>query len=733
MTTHRNRLGRRLLALAASGALAAGLVAVTAPAATAAPATTSSDTARVTGATLSWGLSNEQGGGAFFGGCNFLSAGTAGDTGSSRLWTEADGFYKTTDGNVTVTKPNASGVQTAPTWSTKCETPQGTAVSASSTTSLSLNQVNLAGGVGTASSTGAGTVQWTGSFTSVFYGGLTYWTATNPKLVVDAAGNGTLTATASGYAASMEDSSKWEAIPPRTITLAKLTNAALDADGFTSTPAYLGVEVTTQGTAQTRTGPSWGSFPQDFVDFQYLTGQSSYWYSSGGSRDAAKPASPLTVGGYATATPTVTVSETVVEPGTVPTVTVTGTNFDKSLSTGTRQPFLNRPGGSYVAFAKVADSWRPSTGAASSTRGQLAQNVELTKWALPADQMATAGPAAVELEEDGSFSASIKLDKATLDAAVGSNAALTKYGIITYGGSGGNAAAYETFTPILFKAVPEISLTGPETVVAGQEATYTVDLGSEVTGPVTFSGIGDDEVVDLEDGLATFTLPADQAAGEYTLEAAFAGDDTFEAVSDTLDVVVAKTESTPTISAPTSSPFGTAHTVTVTVPTENGLVPTGQVTLTGAGTQATSLVDGKATFTLSRTLSVGAKTLSVSYAGDARYVDLSATKSFTVAKAPVVTSSRTTLKPTSTKTGKAVISVKSKIAGAPTPSGTIRVFYSRSGYTTRNVAKALSGGSATVTVPKLPKGTWKVSVRYSGSPGSLNTPIEYKGSWTVTR
>lgn len=50
---------------------------------------------------------------------------------------------------------------------------------------------------------------------------------------------------------------------------------------------------TGSGSDQIRSGSSWGSFPQDFVDFQFLTGQASYWYSSGGTRDAAKPTTPL--------------------------------------------------------------------------------------------------------------------------------------------------------------------------------------------------------------------------------------------------------------------------------------------------------------------------------------------------------------------------------------------------------------------------------------------------------
>ncbi|MEU6347642.1 hypothetical protein ABZ883_42815, partial [Streptomyces sp. NPDC046977] len=274
---------------------AAGVVVVGAGSASAASVS-------VSDASFAWGLSGEQGGGSFFGGCNFLSAGKAGNTGSSRLWTQGDGFYSTQDGNVTVEKPNTAGDYSAPTWATKCQDPNGAPVSAGSTSSLTRNRVVFSKGTGsidTAAHTAS--IHWTGSFTSVFYGGLTYWSATDPTLTVDADGTGTLTATASGFGADMNDPGKWVPLPATTVTLAKLSDVELGSSGFTVTPDYLGTSVTVPAGATgqpAKTGSNqayWGAFPQDFVDFQQLTGQSSYWFTSGGARDAAKPATPLTL------------------------------------------------------------------------------------------------------------------------------------------------------------------------------------------------------------------------------------------------------------------------------------------------------------------------------------------------------------------------------------------------------------------------------------------------------
>jgi hypothetical protein len=265
----------------------------------------------VSDASFAWGLSGEQGGGSFFGGCNFLSAGTAGDTGSSRSWTQSDGFYATQSGGVTVEKPNAAGAYSQPTWATKCTDPNGAPVSAASTASLSKNRVRFTGGTGTVDpASNTATVQWSGSFTSVFYGGLTYWSAANPGLTVHADGSAALTATVSGYGSDMNDATKWTSLAPRTVTLASLHGVTVTATGFTVTPDYP------------------GTFPQSFIDFQRETGQSSYWFTSGGARDAAKPAVPLTVAytvaaiptGAPTGTPTPTAA-----PTTAPTATPTTT------------------------------------------------------------------------------------------------------------------------------------------------------------------------------------------------------------------------------------------------------------------------------------------------------------------------------------------------------------------------------------------------------------------------
>lgn len=279
--------GARLLAVLA---VAAGLALAPAATASAAPG-------GVTDAVLRWSMNRESHGGAFAGGCNFFSAGTAGSTGSSRPWTEADGFYSVAEGNVSLVKPDASGNPVAPTWATKCQARNGTPVSPGNPATWTETEVVISGGTGTVDpDANTASIEWDGSWTIVFYGGYTYWTASDPVLTVNADGTGQVTATFSGYGASMENPGVWVELEPVEGVLANLTGVDVTETGLTVTPNYLGVTVNTgTGTAQLTSGANWGAFPQSFVDFQFLTGQSSYWYSSGGSRDAAKPTTPLTI------------------------------------------------------------------------------------------------------------------------------------------------------------------------------------------------------------------------------------------------------------------------------------------------------------------------------------------------------------------------------------------------------------------------------------------------------
>lgn len=247
-------------------------------------------------AVLRWGFSHEAGNGAFFGGCNFLTAGRIPDIGHGEVLTPDR--YSAQSGPVSIEKPGASGTYELARYETRCTDRNGKPVDSNVNSPFTDAQLVIVGGAGTVDpSTNSGTIQWKGDFSVAFYGGLTFWYGSDPKLTVEN-GVGTLTATASGYGTDMDDLSKWVPIPPREIVLGTLHGVTMRSDGFTVSPDYVGVKIA-QGEQVARDGTNgsyWGSFPQSFVDFQQLTGQFSYWFTSGGRQDPGKVAAPLTVG-----------------------------------------------------------------------------------------------------------------------------------------------------------------------------------------------------------------------------------------------------------------------------------------------------------------------------------------------------------------------------------------------------------------------------------------------------
>jgi hypothetical protein len=295
----------------------------------------------VSDASLRWALNAEAGSGAFYGGCNFLMAGRPGadgDTHGGKVWADAT-YYHASAGAVHVEKLDASGTYRPVTFADRCRSAGGQTVTTGNGLSTGTQAVLDAGKGRVDPVAGTATIRWTGTFTAVFYGGLTYWWASDPVLTVAADGTGTVTATLGGYGTSMEDTSRWVALPSTTVVLARLSGVSLAAArGFRTVPTYVGTSVsvpdgvTPQAPRTADNATYWGSFPQGFVDFQVATGQSSYWYSSGGQRDAYKVAAPVYVSYDADAPVTV-------DPGDHPGGTTTGGG---PTNTVTERP----PGGS---------------------------------------------------------------------------------------------------------------------------------------------------------------------------------------------------------------------------------------------------------------------------------------------------------------------------------------------------------------------------------------------------
>jgi len=284
----------------------------------------------VSGATLEWAINTEVQSAPPFGGCNYFSAGESDGTQAT---------YAATAGNVAVVKNGAT-----PTWANHCTLNAGSA-----------NQkFVISNGTGTLDpATGATTIQWTGTASVNFYGGLAPFWFENPRLTVAANGTGQITADMGGYATSQENPTVKVPIDPvEDVVIATLNNVNSDnTSGFTVTPKYAGVlyDAAPGNTPQNRTTPGWGSWPDSFVDFQNETGLSSYWYSSGASNDARKPPTALIVDYGTFSTPAVTASpNSNLDPSVQNVITVNGSGYQGA------QAF----DGVYVGLVATAD-WTP--------------------------------------------------------------------------------------------------------------------------------------------------------------------------------------------------------------------------------------------------------------------------------------------------------------------------------------------------------------------------------------
>ena len=450
----RRRLSRSTAVVAAAALALGGALAFAGPA--------SAAETSVTGAVFRWGINNESNSAAFAPGTiNLLSAGVVTAATSADRVTTTN--WKQTEGNTSILKLQSNGTYAAATFAGLSTDAAGTRISTGN--GLSSGHVaEIAGGTGTVDPVdGTAEIQWTGTFTSAYYSGMTRSWITDPRLTVAADGTGTVTATLGGYGTSMDDPDKFETLAPvANVTIATLKNVDVDADGFTVTPDYAGVAVTTGADAvpQVTTGANFGSFPQAFVDFQVKTGQGPYWYSSGGAADARKPAAPLSVA-YTAApvatTPAVTVSKSSQLNPAGEVVTVSGSGFlpAGAATTGTRPPLAGKFTGAYVVFGKFLDTWKPTADAPSTARKGF-----VTKWALPAESIDTVGGAnagAIELKADGTFSVDITVSTSEANDLLAGN-----YGVYTYAAGGPKYAPFETYTPLTFLGEGDVVVEVPE-------------------------------------------------------------------------------------------------------------------------------------------------------------------------------------------------------------------------------------------------------------------------------
>ncbi len=170
--------------------------------------------------------------------------------------------------------------------------------------------------------------------------------------------------------------------------------------------------------------------------------------------------------------------------------------------------------------------------------------------------------------------------------------------------------------------------------------------------------------------------------------------------------------STQTVSAP-SVAYGVAPSVTVAIENAYGRVPSGTVTLTVGGATYTQQVSANAASFKLPKLAAGSYGYTLSYPGDSQLLAFTKTGSLVVTKATVSKVATAFAKrPTSTAAGTAKVTVTTP-TGLAKATGKVTVTLAK-GSTKTKVTGTFSGGSATISVPKLAAGTWSVATAWPG-------------------
>lgn len=299
-------------------------------------------------------------------------------------------------------------------------------------------------------------------------------------------------------------------------------------------------------------------------------------YSGDSDHAASTGSGSLTISGPAT----LVVSHTRVSESASTTVTVTGTGFEPGQTTATRPPLAGKSGGLYIVIGKFASEWRPSHGAASSTRKVLASQ---TKWAVRAADMDTIGgtaAGAIELTDAGTFRTSMTFSKSELDAISGLTNDHTAYGVYTYPAGGATLAEWELAQPLTFTADTTLQVT-PIAARYGRSSQVRVSTSpSTATGTVSLQGFGSAYTKNLVGGTAVFTLPATLRPATYSITARYSGSSAHTASVATGKLSIARAVAgvgVKVVTKPTSRKKGAIR-VTLSGP-KGVLAPSGKVTV----------------------------------------------------------------------------------------------------------------------------------------------------------
>ncbi|MGW9469435.1 HtaA domain-containing protein [Cellulosimicrobium funkei] len=294
------------------------------------------------------------------------------------------------------------------------------------------------------------------------------------------------------------------------------------------------------------------------------------------------------------------------------TIVVRGTGFDPAANVGGRGVPIpaTLPQGTYVVFGSFAEQWRPSEGAAASTRKVGSQVWALAEPVLdqvPAQYQSVVRAQWTDITPDGTFEARLVVkNPAALEGG--------RYGVATYGAGGVSNAAQELFVPVAYDAPGTLTVTPASTTVEAGSTVRLAVRGLAADDAVKAVTLGGAPASYSRDGATlVLTVPADTAAGPVpvvvTSELGLTGSTTLT-VTAPVPGGEAKSTTTTLASSATSVVEGTAVTLTATVAPKTA----GTVRFVAGGTTlgTATVTDGVATFRTAP-LAVGSHALSATF------------------------------------------------------------------------------------------------------------------------
>ncbi len=326
---------------------------------------------------------------------------------------------------------------------------------------------------------------------------------------------------------------------------------------------------------------------------------------------------------------------------------------------------------------------------------------------------AGATPSGTLSVSDGTDSCNIVLSSGTGSCALASNSAGVLTLTASYPGNSNYNAGSDTEAHTVLKASALVSITSdaPDPSAIGQAYTVAVSVGGGVGTPTGSVAISDGNVgcnALLSSGTGSCQLSS-TSIGVKTLSASYPGDDRYAAASDTEphSVVLAIPTVLITDDSPDPSAVGSPVSVSVSVTGSAG-VANGSVQISDGEVSCNALLAaGSGSCSLSP-VSMGARTLTASYAGSAVYAAASDTEPHTVSAAASMTSIQS-VTPAAPSVGDEVEVAVQVSGSAGTASGSVSINLDGAA-----CVATLSAGSGSCRLVAQQSGSRTLQADYSG-------------------